>query len=197
MFTLNELFLILGILVPLAFAPGAATISCFVSGSNFGLIKSIPYILGLQIIPLVYSLLVGFGAGYILTSYPVITLVLKYLGIAYVFYLAFLFFRSSSKFSLNVDSPLKLHHGFLLQLLNPSSISIIVMIMSQFIHDGTNNSQSIILLSLLIVAVKLTAYLSWTIASILIKQEQDSFLSRYQDKLCGSMLFICGIFMIV
>ncbi len=80
---------------PLAISPGPANVLFAASGSSFGVRGSLPFWLGTNITCIIQSLAIGFGLGYIITKYPPITELLKYIGVSVLLYLAYRFFKLS------------------------------------------------------------------------------------------------------
>jgi len=68
--------------------PGPNNFMLLASGVNFGIIRTIPHMLGISIGFLVLLLAVGFGLGAVLTAFPALHTGLKIAGGAYLLYLA-------------------------------------------------------------------------------------------------------------
>lgn len=68
--------------------PGPNNFMLLASGVNFGLVKTVPHMLGISIGFLVLLLAVGFGLGAVLTAFPALHSGLKIAGASYLLYLA-------------------------------------------------------------------------------------------------------------
>ena len=68
--------------------PGPNNFMLLASGVNFGLVRTVPHMLGISIGFLVLLLAVGFGLGAVLTAFPALHNALKIAGAAYLLYLA-------------------------------------------------------------------------------------------------------------
>ncbi|MCA0046608.1 LysE family translocator [Mesorhizobium sp. B283B1A] len=68
--------------------PGPNNLMLLASGVNFGLVRSVPHMLGISIGFLVLLLAVGLGLGAVLTAFPALHTALKIAGAAYLLYLA-------------------------------------------------------------------------------------------------------------
>ncbi|MBZ9670476.1 LysE family translocator [Mesorhizobium sp. ESP7-2] len=68
--------------------PGPNNLMLLASGVNFGLVRSVPHMLGISIGFLVLLLAVGFGLGAVLTAFPTLHTGLKIAGAVYLLYLA-------------------------------------------------------------------------------------------------------------
>ncbi|MER8465259.1 LysE family translocator [Mesorhizobium sp. M1396] len=68
--------------------PGPNNLMLLASGVNFGLVRSVPHMLGISIGFLVLLVAVGLGLGAVLTAFPALHTGLKIAGGAYLLYLA-------------------------------------------------------------------------------------------------------------
>jgi threonine/homoserine/homoserine lactone efflux protein len=79
-----------------AFTPGPNNTMVLASGLNFGFRRTIPHMLGIGFGFAVVVLVAGFGLGAIFQAYPLLYTVLKYVGAAYLIYLAWLIATSGA-----------------------------------------------------------------------------------------------------
>ena len=145
-----------------AFTPGPNNIVASYSGFNFGIIKTIPHILGVTLgfTALIISLIVGLIN--IFKLYPLIQEVLKYLGTLFLLYLAFKISFSNSDNNSNSENPVKFIETFLFQFLNPKGVIVGIIIVSTYIQldvNYMNYSLQVIILALLFSVTSIT---SWT-----------------------------------
>ncbi|HFZ2477324.1 TPA: LysE family translocator [Pseudomonas aeruginosa] len=68
--------------------PGPNNTMLLASGVNFGFFRSIPHILGISCGFFIMVMAVGFGLGTVFEAYPVLYTILRYVGAAYLLYLA-------------------------------------------------------------------------------------------------------------
>lgn len=68
--------------------PGPNNLMLLASGVNFGIVRTVPHMLGISIGFLVLLLAVGFGLGAVLTAFPALHTGLKIAGAVYLLYLA-------------------------------------------------------------------------------------------------------------
>jgi threonine/homoserine/homoserine lactone efflux protein len=80
----------------MAFTPGPNNIMVLSSGLTFGFRRSLPHIAGIAIGVSFMVASVGLGLGAIFIAYPVLQIILKYVGIAYLIYLAVVIAMSGS-----------------------------------------------------------------------------------------------------
>ena len=74
--------------VVMLFTPGPNNVMLMTSGLNFGFRRTLPHMLGVALGFSFLVLCVGLGLGAVFTRFPVIYVVLKYLGALYLLYLA-------------------------------------------------------------------------------------------------------------
>jgi threonine/homoserine/homoserine lactone efflux protein len=87
--SIQYFLLFFGLMFPLVFSPGPANIVFAMSGIRQGVRGSIPLIIGVDLVFIIYSLLIGFGLGEILQLYPSLIFILQLLGSLYIVYLAY------------------------------------------------------------------------------------------------------------
>ena len=146
-----------------AFTPGPNNIVASYSGFNFGVIKTVPHILGVTLgfTALIISLIVGLIN--VFKLYPLIQEVLKYLGTLFLLYLAFKISFSNSNNNSSSENPVKFIETFFFQFLNPKGVIVGIIIVSTYIHldeNYINYSFQVIILALLFSIASIT---SWTL----------------------------------
>ena len=80
----------------MAFTPGPNNVMVLSSGLTYGLRRTLPHIAGIAIGVSFMVAAMGLGLGTIFIAYPVLQIILKYAGIAYLLYLAFAIATSGS-----------------------------------------------------------------------------------------------------
>ena len=146
-----------------AFTPGPNNIVASYSGFNFGVIKTVPHILGVTLgfTALIISLIVGLIN--VFKLYPLIQEVLKYLGTLFLLYLAFKISFSNSDNNSSSENPVKFIETFFFQFLNPKGVIVGIIIVSTYIHldeNYINYSFQVIILAMLF---SITSITSWTL----------------------------------
>ncbi|OSR29274.1 lysine transporter LysE [Pseudomonas savastanoi pv. retacarpa] len=103
--------------------PGPNNMMLLASGVNFGFSRTLPHMLGISIGFFVLVLAVGFGLGSVFKAWPLLYTILRYVGAAYLLYLAWKI-ATSGPASDNVDSqgkPLSFMSAALFQWVNPKA----------------------------------------------------------------------------
>jgi len=80
----------------MSFTPGPNNIMLLSSGVSFGFRRTVPHMLGVSLGFAFMLGAIGFGLGAIFIAYPVLQTILKYLGAAYLVYLAVVIAMSGS-----------------------------------------------------------------------------------------------------
>lgn len=107
------------VLVGLA-SPGPNVVMLIASGARFGLLRTLPHVIGIAVGVVVIAGLTGLGLGALIQRYPTVSFDLKLLAAGWIFYLGYRLFRS-----LNVpkaesrDRPFTTFEAVLFQWVNP------------------------------------------------------------------------------
>jgi threonine/homoserine/homoserine lactone efflux protein len=80
----------------MAFTPGPNNVMVLSSGLTYGFRRTVPHIAGIAIGVSFMVAATGLGLGAVFIAYPVLQIILKYAGIAYLIYLAFVIAMSES-----------------------------------------------------------------------------------------------------
>ena len=102
--------------------PGPNNAMLTASGLKFGFIRSIPNVLGIPTWPGLQLALVCLGLGSLFIKYPILFDVLRYVGSAYILYLAYKMFGSLNiSKSEDRSRPLNYYEAILFQFVNPKA----------------------------------------------------------------------------
>ena len=187
----------LATLLPIVISPGPANILYAASGSAFGIRATLPFWLATNIVSIFQALAIGFGLDYLLSSYPQLTLMLKYMGIIFLLYLAFKFFKMSNTVKENI-APLTFKDGVILELFNIKYLLVPTIMFSQFYHSETDGYTQIFILTFCLVSLTLATSMVWIIggkslAYFTSKKENQ----RIQGALFGSLLCLTALWLFI
>ena len=119
--------------------PGPNNSILTTSGIKFGFFRSIPTILGIPTGHGIQLALVCLGLGSLFTSFPILLDILRYVGSAYILYLAYKMFGSLNVASNEEKSrPLKYYEAILFQFVNPKAWVICITAVSLFYPEKEN-----------------------------------------------------------
>ena len=143
--------------------PGPAIISLTASGAAYGFRRSVPYLLGLITGTLGTVSVAAFGLGYLITQFPLVYELLRYLSLAYIFYLAYRIARGGMPGS-EEAKPWRFGHGILLSLINPKAYVAAVALITQFATAGEAYTRSVAILAVVIAIVLSIVDTAWLYA---------------------------------
>ena len=145
-----------------------------------------------------HSLLVALGIAAIIVSFPLLFEVIRWLGIAYLLFLAFHLLKAVFKSqSLNLekkhtDHPIR--KGFLTALLNPKGMLIYFAILLQFMTQTGNTVAQGFILSCIFIGLIFVVYcsLSLLFAKISQKTQMDAHRQKCFDGVSGTLLMLAA-----
>jgi threonine/homoserine/homoserine lactone efflux protein len=117
---------------PLVFSPGPANIIFAASGAKVGVKKSLPLLIGVDLVFIIKSLIIGLGLGQAIQSYPNATNVVQLIGASYLIYLGITFLKSSSNNSEREEKGFGFIDGLIVQLLNSKGWLMVLLMFSLF-----------------------------------------------------------------
>ena len=174
-----------------AFTPGPNNIVASYSGFNFGLIKTIPHILGviLGFTTLVFLLTIGLIN--VFKLYPIIQEILRYLGTAFLIYLAYKISFSQSSENKLKENPVKFIETFLFQFLNPKGVIVGIIVVSTYVETGENYFLYSLWVIVLAVLFSSTSIISWTLLGKFLRKfaTNDKFI-KYFNYAMSSLLLL-------
>ena len=121
-----------------AYTPGPNNVVASYSGFNFGITKTIPHILGVTLGFTSLVLFLTIGLINIFKLFPIIQLIIKYMGTLFLLYLAYKIAFSSGSGEIKKESPVKFIETFLFQYLNPKGVSVAIIVVSTYVELGAN-----------------------------------------------------------
>ena len=144
-----------------AYTPGPNNVIASYSGFNFGIIKTVPHILGvvLGFTSLVFFLTIGLIN--IFKLFPIIQEIIKYLGSLFLIYLSYKIAFSSSSKETKKQNPVKFIETFLFQYLNPKGVMVAIVVVSTYVELGSNYinyASQVVLLALIFSSTSITLW---------------------------------------
>tara|TARA_B100000073_G_scaffold144027_1_gene118550 strand:+ start:312 stop:902 length:591 start_codon:yes stop_codon:yes gene_type:complete len=121
-----------------AYTPGPNNVVASYSGFNFGISKTIPHILGVTLGFTSLVIFLTIGLINVFKLFPIIQIVIKYLGTLFLLYLAYKIAFSSGSEKVQRDNPVKFIETFLFQYLNPKGVSVAIIVVSNYVELGQN-----------------------------------------------------------
>ena len=106
-----------------AYTPGPNNVVASYSGFNFGIKKTIPHILGTTLGFTSLVLLLTIGLINVFKLFPIIQIVIRYLGTVFLIYLAYKIASSTASDEIKKENPVKFIETFLFQYYQRSRCS--------------------------------------------------------------------------
>jgi homoserine/homoserine lactone efflux protein len=159
--------LFVGYAVPMVISPGPGNTLLAASGARFGIAGSVPFWGGFELGNVALCLLYGLSLGNTLHAHPEIHQALKWIGIAYLLYLAWGFARESAASPAGgkpAPRRLGLRDGFLSVLLNPKIHSMILVMYTQLLDPAKPLPLQVAQLTAAFLAVCIACHFPWIYA---------------------------------
>ena len=144
-----------------AYTPGPNNVVASYSGFNFGIAKTIPHILGVTFGFTSLVIFLTIGLINIFKLFPIIQLIIKYLGTLFLLYLAYKIAFSKGSNDLKKENPVKFIETFLFQYLNPKGVSVAIIVVSTYVELGANYinyATQVVLLAFLFSSTSITLW---------------------------------------
>jgi threonine/homoserine/homoserine lactone efflux protein len=160
--------------VPLVATPGASTAVVLRNSLSGGVRAGVATAVGVNTGSICYGLLTAFGLAVALRQWPMVWVVLRVAGAAYLAWLAFRSLRlamtyrgSDARATEDLQRPSwsrSLREGFVTNALNPSLATFYLLILPQFIPRDAPAVASVLTLTAFHVCLALTWHLTWATA---------------------------------
>ena len=121
-----------------AYTPGPNNVVASYSGFNFGITKTLPHIFGVTLGFTSLVLFLSIGLINFFKLFPILQVVIKYLGTLFLLYLAYKIAFSSASSEIKKENPVKFIETFLFQYLNPKGVSVAIIVVSNYVELGSN-----------------------------------------------------------
>ena len=119
-------------------SPGPNNIVASYSGFNFGILKTIPHMLGVIFGFTILVTITNFGLINVFQKFPIIQEILKYSGSLFLIYLAYKISFSKNHTNNFKNNPVRFIETFFFQFINPKSVIVAVIMVSTYIEKGQN-----------------------------------------------------------
>ncbi|MHA3078735.1 LysE family transporter [Acinetobacter sp. ANC 5502] len=148
--------------------PGAGAIASMSNGLSHGFLRGLWNILGLQLALLLQILIVATGLGMLLNAFPVIFLAVKWLGVLYLIYLAYMQWKAPvNRIAIHKDQQqfsgsMTTFKGFLINISNPKAIVFFLAIFPQFIDLKAPQFKQYTIMALTMIPIDVIVMLGYT-----------------------------------
>ena len=145
-----------------AYTPGPNNVVASYSGFNFGIVKTIPHILGVTLGFTSLVLFLTIGLINVFKLFPIIQTIMKYLGTLFLIYLAYKIGTSRTADDTKKENPVKFIETFLFQYLNPKGVTVAIIVVSTYVELGENYMNYATQVVFLAVLFSSTSITLWT-----------------------------------
>lgn len=151
------------------FTPGPSNLSSASSAVVHGYKNSLSFQGGLAAGVFFIMFLSGWVSTALLGVFPLLEPVMRYIGAAYILYLAFGVLKASYTFTAEQAKPLRFVHGLMLQALNPKLIVYAFTLFSAFLAPITVRPELLLLAAVLLAVTSFGATSLWAFFGATIK----------------------------
>ena len=151
--------------------PGPNNSILTASGIKFGFVRSLPNIFGIPTGHGLQLALVCLGLGSLFTTFPILLDILRYVGTAYILYLAYKMFGSVNVTSSEDKSrPLKYYEAILFQFVNPKAWVICITAVSLFYPEKENLFVGTVFMVIMSTVINIPSISIWAYGGSVIRQ---------------------------
>ena len=174
-----------------AYTPGPNNVVASYSGFNFGITKTIPHILGVTFGFTSLVIFLSVGLINVFKIFPLIQIVIKYLGTLFLIYLAYKIAFSSNSNNTIKENPVKFLETFLFQYLNPKGVTVAIIVVSTYVELGENYLSYATQVIILAFLFSVTSIVLWTLIGKFLRKfaTNDKFI-KYFNYVMSSLLLL-------
>ena len=174
-----------------AYTPGPNNVVASYSGFNFGVKKTIPHILGVTLGFTSLVIFLSVGLINIFKLFPLIQIIIKYLGTLFLIYLAYKIAFSKTSEDTTKENPVKFIETFLFQYLNPKGVTVAIIVVSTYVELGENYLNYATQVILLAFLFSITSITLWTLIGKFLRKfaTNDKFI-KYFNYAMSSLLLL-------
>ncbi len=164
-----------------AYTPGPNNVVASYSGFNFGIIKTIPHILGVTLGFTSLVLFLSIGLINIFKLFPLIQVIMRYLGTLFLIYLAYKIAFSETTSETKKENPVKFIETFFFQYLNPKGVTVAIIVVSTYVELGENYIKYATQIVILAFLFSVTSITLWTFVGKFLRKfaTNDKFIKHF------------------
>ena len=173
-----------------AYTPGPNNVVASYSGFNFGIVKTIPHILGVTLGFTSLVIFLTIGLINVFKLFPIIQIIIKYLGTIFLIYLAYKIASSTNSDDTKKENPVKFIETFLFQYLNPKGVMVAIIVVSTYVELGENYisyASQVVVLAFLFSSTSITL---WTFIGKFLRKfaTNDKYIKYFNYAMSGLLL---------
>lgn len=185
-------------LFPLAYSPGPGNLFFAANGARFGFRATVPANVGYHLATWIVTIAIGFGFATAMQESPALFLAVKWAGSAYVFYLAWTFFRAGAVDGSDSARPAGFLDGVVLLIMNPKAYLIIALMFTQFLIEAElDRTLAIVWIATVFTLNNLIAFTAWAaVGDRIAMRLRDEENARKLNMVFGAVLAGVAIWML-
>ena len=173
-----------------AYTPGPNNVVASYSGFNFGIAKTVPHILGVTLGFTSLVIFLTIGLVNVFKLFPLIQIIIKYLGTLFLIYLAYKIASSTNSDETQKENPVKFIETFFFQYLNPKGVMVAIIVVSTYVELGENYinyATQVVFLAFLFSSTSITL---WTLIGKFLRKfaTNDKFIKYFNYAMSGLLL---------
>lgn len=181
----------------ISISPGAGAIASMSSGLNYGFRHGYWNVLGLQLALLLQIVIVAAGVGILFATTPWAFLLIKWFGVAYLLYLAYLQWTALiHNINIPKDQPNKSRiqlvlYGFLVNMGNPKAIIFLLAVLPQFLDLAQPQWSQYAIMATTMIFIDLIVMAGYTgLAAKVLRMLKSPRQQKYMNR-TFAILFTC------
>lgn len=182
----------------ISISPGAGAIASMSSGLSYGFRRGYWNALGLQLALIVQIGIVAAGVGVLFATTPWAFLVVKWFGVLYLLYLAYLQWNAPIQ-SIEVKTenkpktiPMLILHGFLVNMSNPKAIVFLLAVLPQFLDLSKPQWIQYVIMAVTMITIDLIVMAGYTgLAAKVLRLLKSPKQQKYMNR-TFAILFSCA-----
>lgn len=184
--------------IVLSVSPGAGAVNTMSNGLRYGVKRTVPAILGLQLGLAAQILIVGVGLGALLSSSALAFVVLKWLGVGYLIWLGIQKWREAPALLSAAQEQTgagwqRFWAAALVNLLNPKSTIFLLAFLPQFLVPAEPQGPQFLIMGSILLSVDTLVMLGYaSLAASLKGWFQNPARQRLQNRVFGGMFVAAG-----
>ena len=173
-----------------AYTPGPNNVVASYSGFNFGIKKTIPHILGVTFGFTSLVIFLSIGLINVFKLFPIIQIVIRYLGTLFLIYLAYKIAFSTTSNETQKENPVKFIETFLFQYMNPKGVTVAIIVVSTYVEVGVNYISYATQIIVLAFLFSITSITLWTFVGKFLRKfaTNDKFIKYFNYAMSGLLL---------
>ena len=173
-----------------AYTPGPNNVVASYSGFNFGIKKTLPHIFGVTFGFTSLVLFLSIGLINVFKLFPIIQIVMRYLGTIFLIYLSYKIAFSGTSNETKKENPVKFFETFLFQYLNPKGVTVAITVVSTYVELGENYINYATQIVVLAFLFSVTSITLWTFVGKFLRKfaTNDKFIKYFNYVMSGLLL---------